>query len=146
MELVGTRLQVSDIAESLDFFCHKLGLIELGRRELDPGASILILLTTPEEFGRAREGDAAVLELAWRRDGGPVNARDRGHVAFQIEDLYTLCHHLVHAGVDLDRPPRDGRRARVHSPDGHAIELRQQGEPREPMEPWISMPDRVAPA
>jgi lactoylglutathione lyase len=42
-------------------------------------------------------------------------------------------------GVTINRPPREGRMAFVKSPDNISIELLQQGENLELMEPWKSM-------
>jgi lactoylglutathione lyase len=145
MELLRARLHITDIDESLDFFCDKLGLVEVGRAEVGNGRSMLIYLAAPEEAERAKENDAPLLELAWNgASGQPGAARDPGHVAYQVEDIYWLCQYLLHKGVTIVRPPRDGRMARVRSPDGHCIELRQQGNRREPMEPWVSMEDSDA--
>jgi len=142
MELLRTRLHITDIDESLAFFRDLLGLVEIGRRELDAGHARLILLATPEQAGRARDNDAPLLELFWQGEAGESDGcPGAGQVTYQVEDLYWLCHFLMHRGVTIERPPRDGRMARVRSPDGHLIELRQQGNPREPMEPWMGMAD-----
>lgn len=142
MELLRARLPIANPDASLDFFCDKIGLIEIGRSEADDGLSMLIVLAAPEDAEGARLNDAPALELVWQRDGHLDSAGvERGHVAFQIEDLYWLCHYLQNNGVTIQRPPRDGRMARVQSPDGHIVELWQQGNPREPAEPWIYMED-----
>ena len=143
MELLRARLRITNPDASLDFFLDKIGLIEIGRSEAEDGRSMLIFLAAPEEVERARQNDAPVLELAWDRER-PVGGAgfERGHVAYQVEDLYWLCHYLLHHGIVFRRPPRDGRMARVQSPDGHIVELRQQGNPREPAEPWIYMEDK----
>lgn len=142
MELLRARLRITNLDESLDFFRDMIGLVEIGRSEADEGRSMLIFLAAPEEAERARWNDAPLLELAWHRDGPDRGASiERGHVAYQVEDLYWLCHYLLHNGITMHRPPRDGRMARVQSPDGHIVELWQQGNPREPAEPWIFMED-----
>ena len=143
MELLRARLRITNLDASLDFFRNKIGLVEMGRSEVEDGRSMLIFLAAPEDVERARENDAPVLELAWHADGSAGGAGlERGHVAYQVEDLYWLCHYLLHNGITFRRPPRDGRMARVQSPEGHIIELRQQGNPREPTEPWIYMEDK----
>ncbi len=142
MELLRARLRITNIEASLDFFRNKIGLVEIGRSESGDGRSMLIYLAAPEEVEPARENDAPLLELAWHRDAlAGDGGVERGHVTYQVEDLYWLCHYLLHRGITFRRPPRDGRMARVQSPDGHIIELRQQGNPREPSEPWICMED-----
>lgn len=142
MELLRARLRIANLDESLDFFRNMIGLVEIGRSESGKGQGVLIFLAAPEEAERARWNDAPLLELAWDQGAAGDGARiERGHVAYQVEDLYWLCHFLLHNGVTMHRPPRDGRMARVQSPDGHIVELRQQGNPREPAEPWIFMED-----
>lgn len=142
MELLRARLRITNLEESLDFFRNMIGLVEIGRSEAGDGRSALIFLAAPEEAERARWNDAPLLELAWGRDAADDGAGiERGHVAYQVEDLYWLCHYLLHNGITMLRPPRDGRMARVQSPDGHVVELRQQGNPREAAEPWIFMED-----
>ena len=65
-----------------------------------------------------------------------------GHLAYAVEDIYTLCQRLQDSGVTILRPPRDGRMAFVKSPDGHSIELLQDGEALPIQEPWASMPSQ----
>lgn len=142
MELLRARLRITNLDESLEFFRDRIGLVEIGRSEAGDGGSTLIFLAAREEAERARWNDAPVLELAWHRDGQGGGADvECGHVAYQVEDLYWLCHYLLHNGVTIHRPPRDGRMARVQAPDGHIVDLWQQGNPREPAEPWICMED-----
>lgn len=142
MELLRVRLQISDIDASVEFFRDRIGLVEIGRSEVEEGRGTLIFLAAPEEAERARFGDAPLLELIRERDGQTFGTGvERGHIAYQVEDLYWLCHYLLHHGITIQRPPRDGRMARVQSPDGHVIDLWQQGNPREPAEPWVCMDD-----
>lgn len=142
MELLRARLQITDIDDSLDFFRDKLGLVEITRMEANNERVTRIFLAAPEEAERAKADDAPLLELFCERDkAGGTPGFCEGYVAYRVEDLYWLCHYLVNQGITIDRPPRDGRMALVRSPDGHLIELRQQGNPREPMEPWVSMRD-----
>lgn len=140
MELLRVRLRITNVDESLDFFRDRIGLVEIGRSEAEDGRSTLIFLAAPEEAERAKWNDGPVLELAWDRDGHGSGI-ERGHIAYQVEDLYWLCHYLLHKGITIHRPPRDGRMARVQAPDGHTVDLWQQGNPREPAEPWICMED-----
>lgn len=143
MELLRVRLRITNFEASLDFFRDKIGLVEIGRSGAGQGRSMLVFLAAPEEVERARDNDAPVLELAWHGGGEAGDTGvERGHVAYQVEDLYWLCHYLLHHGITFCRPPRDGRMARVQSPDGHIVELRQLGDPREPAEPWIYMEDK----
>ncbi|MCA3042565.1 MAG: lactoylglutathione lyase, partial [Rhodocyclaceae bacterium] len=68
-------------------------------------------------------------------------ARNFGHVAYAVEDIYATCQKLMDAGVVINRPPRDGRMAFVRSPDNISIELLQAGPALPPQDPWVSMPN-----
>ena len=70
-------------------------------------------------------------------DGG----RNFGHLAYQVENIYDLCQHLMDNGVTINRPPRDGYMAFVRSPDNISVELLQADGPLPPQEPWASMPN-----
>lgn len=140
MQFLHTMLRITDIDESLDFFCNKLGLVEVNRMEVEKGRFTLIFLAAPEDVEHAKEEDAPLIELTWNWDPEELDGgRNFGHLAYRVEDIYWLCNHLMQNGVTINRPPRDGRMAFVRSPDGHSIELLQQGNAREPMEPWTSM-------
>jgi lactoylglutathione lyase len=135
MRYLHTMLRVRDLDRALHFFCDVLGLVELRRRESERGRFTLVFL------GTGAEGDPAQVELTWNWDSEPPfeSSRYFGHLAYQVDDIYETCAHIMSAGVTINRPPRDGRMAFVKSPDGHSIELLQAGEALEPREPWISM-------
>jgi len=137
-----TMVRVRDLEESLDFYCHKLGLVEVRRVERPEGRYTLVFLAAPEDVARARETRAPLLELTYNWDPEDyTTGRAFGHLAFEVEDIYALCRRLMDAGVTINRPPRDGRMAFIRSPDGISIELLQRGEPLPPEEPWVSMPN-----
>ena len=135
MKYLHTMVRVSDLDESLDFYCNKLGLKEIQRKESEQGRFTLVFL--------AAEGDEqAQIELTWNWDPETYNGgRNFGHIAYQVPDIYALCQHLMDQGVTINRPPRDGRMAVIRSPDNISIELLQAGEPLPPQEPWQSMPN-----
>jgi lactoylglutathione lyase len=134
MKYLHTMVRVSNLEESLDFYCRKLGLRELRRMDNPGGRFTLVFL--------AAEGDAAALELTYNWDPEQyTGGRNFGHVAYQVEDIYATCQRLRDAGVTINRPPRDGRMAFVRSPDGISIELLQAGAALPPREPWASMPN-----
>ena len=138
MRFLHTMIRVRDLAAALDFFCGKLGLVELRRKEHEPGRFTLVFL------GTGAPGDAAELELTYNWDQQePYSAgRNFGHVAFAVDDIYATCQRLVDGGVAVLRPPRDGRMAFVRSPDLISVELLQRGEALPPAEPWCSMPNQ----
>ena len=140
MQYLHTMVRVSDLDESLDFYCNKLGLREISRKESDKGRFTLVFLAAPEDEQRAREERAPLVELTWNWDPEQyTGGRNFGHLAYRVEDIYATCQRLADAGVTIKRPPRDGHMAFVRSPDGISIELLQRGEALPPREPWASM-------
>jgi lactoylglutathione lyase len=134
MKYLHTMVRVTDLDESLDFYCNKLGLIELKRYESSAGRFTLVYLAAPGD-------EDAQLELTWNWDPEVYSGgRNFGHLAYAVEDIYGLCQKLMDAGVTINRPPRDGHMAFVRSPDGISIELLQKGEALPAQEPWASMP------
>jgi len=133
MKYLHTMVRVTDLEESLDFYCNKLGLLELRRKEVPQGQFTLVFLSAPGD-------ESAQLELThnWDPEEYP-GGRNFGHLAYAVEDIYETCQSLLDAGVTINRPPRDGYMAFVRSPDGISIELLQNGEPLPPREPWSSM-------
>lgn len=140
MQYLHTMLRISDIDESLDFFCNKLGLVEVSRMDNEQGRFTLIFLAAPEDVERAKRDKAPMVELTWNWDPEELDGgRNFGHLAYQVEDIHDLCQRLMDKGVTINRPPRDGRMAFIRSPDGHSVELLQKGEALPPKEPWASM-------
>jgi lactoylglutathione lyase len=140
MRYLHTMIRVSDLEESLDFYCNKLGLVEVRRRDSEAGRYTLVFLTAPEDRGRAMSEDSPLLELTYNWDPGDYSGgRNFGHLAFQVRNIYALCQRLMDQGVTINRPPRDGRMAFIRSPDGISIELLQKGDALDPKEPWASM-------
>jgi lactoylglutathione lyase len=135
MKYLHTMVRVSDIDESLDFYCNKLGLVELRRFDNDKGRFTLVFLAAPGD-------EDAQVELTYNWDPEEYGeGRNFGHLAYRVDDIYALCHKLMDAGVSINRPPRDGHMAFVRSPDNISIELLQKGDPLPPKEPWASMPN-----
>jgi lactoylglutathione lyase len=133
-------IRVSDLDESLDFYCNKLGLVEHRRRESEAGRYTLVFLVAPGDRDRAAALESPLIELTYNWDPEEYHGgRNFGHLAFETDDIYALCERLVTAGMTINRPPRDGRMAFIRSPDGISIELLQRGEALEPKEPWASM-------
>ncbi|KAB7623917.1 VOC family protein [Alkalilimnicola sp. S0819] len=140
MQYLHTMVRVSDLEQSLAFYCDTLGLVEVSRKEVEAGRFTLVFLAAPDDLARAREEGAPMVELTWNWDPEEYDGgRNFGHLAYRVADIYALCERLRAAGVTINRPPRDGRMAFVRSPDGISIELLQQGEPLPPQEPWASM-------
>lgn len=135
MKYLHTMVRVSDLDASLDFYCNKLGLVELRRRDSEAGRYTLVFLAAPGD-------ERAQVELTFNWDPEEYgSARNFGHLAYEVEDIYATCQRLMDGGVVINRPPRDGRMAFVRSPDRISIELLQKGEALPPREPWASMPN-----
>jgi lactoylglutathione lyase len=147
MRYLHTMLRVRNLDAALDFYCDKLGLQEVRRREDDKGRFTLVFLAAPGDadavaVSKAKGRDAPLVELTFNWDSEDYGeARFFGHLAYEVEDIYALCERLMQAGVTISRPPRDGAMAFVRSPDKHSIELLQKGNPLPPREPWASMPN-----
>ena len=140
MKYLHTMIRVTNVDESLDFYCNKLGLVEIRRKEVPEGRFTLIFLAAPEDENTAIETRSPEIELTYNWD--PENydkGRNFGHLAFSVKNIYETCQKLMDAGVTINRPPREGRMAFVKSPDNISIELLQQGENLEISEPWSSM-------
>ena len=131
-------VRISSVEDSLDFYCDKLGLIELRRYDDDKGRYTNIFLAAPGN-------EDAMVELTHNWDPEEyAGGRNFGHLAYGTENIYALCQQLMDNGVTINRPPRDGRMAFVLSPDNISIELLQQGGALAPAEPWFSMPNTGA--
>jgi lactoylglutathione lyase len=130
-----TMVRVGDLPAAIDFYCNKLGLVELRRRDSQQGRFTLVFLAAPGD-------ESAQVELTHNWDPEELGSgRNFGHLAYQVDDIYATCQRLLDAGVTINRPPRDGYMAFIRSPDNVSIELLQKGEARAPAEPWKSMPN-----
>jgi lactoylglutathione lyase len=126
-------VRVTDIEASLDFYCSKLGMVETRRYESEQGRFTLIFVAPPGQ-------EDAPVELTYNWDLEEYEeGRNFGHLAYQVENIYDFCQHLMNQGVTINRPPRDGRMAFIRSPDNISIELLQAGEALPKQEPWASM-------
>ena len=144
MEYLHTMIRIRDIDESLDFFCNKLGMVEISRKESEGGRFTLIFLAAKSDANTAAKTKSPLLELTynWPEDDGSTeqydSGRNFGHLAYRVDNIYETCQKLMDSGVVINRPPRDGHMAFVKSPDGISIELLQKGDALEPAEPWVS--------
>ena len=134
MKYLHTMIRVSDIEESLNFYCNQLGLKEVKRYDSDQDRFTLIFLVAPED-------ESAQIELTYNWDGDNLGdgSRNFGHLAYSVDNIYETCTLLLKSGVIINRPPRDGYMAFIRSPDNISVELLQKGEALSPQEPWLSM-------
>ncbi len=140
MRYLHTMVRVTNIDQSLDFYCKKLGMKEVRRVDNEAGRFTLVFLAGPDDEARGRAERAPLLELTYNWDPEAyAGGRNFGHLAFEVDDIYAFCDRLMKAGVTINRPPRDGRMAFVRSPDNISLELLQKGEAKPKAEPWASM-------
>lgn len=147
MRYLHTMLRVRDLDAALDFFVNKLGMQESRRIVEEKGRYTLVFLVAPDDVERSSDvkraigRDAPLIELTWNWDEKDCGeARQFGHLAYEVDDIYALCSKLRERGVTINRPPRDGHMAFVRTPDNISIELLQDGH-LPPAEPWASMPN-----
>ena len=135
MKYLHTMIRISNIEESLNFYCKGLGLKETRRKEDEKGRYTLIFLAAPND-------EKVEIELTYNWDGDDlgIGSRNFGHLAYRVENIYETCERLKDMGVTINRPPRDGHMAFVRSPDNISIEILQEGYLK-PKEPWASMPN-----
>jgi lactoylglutathione lyase len=135
MKYLHTMVRVTDIEQSLRFYCDALGLHEVRRYEVQQARYTLVFLAAPGD-------ESAQVELTHNWDPEPYDiGRAFGHLAYEVDDIYATCRRLQEHGVTINRPPRDGRMAFVRSPDNISVELLQKGNAKPAEEPWASMPN-----
>ena len=140
MQFLHTMIRASHLDNTLDFFCNKLGLVEVNRYDSDAGRFTLVFLAAPADVERAHKDQAPLVEITYNWDPETYDSgRNFGHLAYRVDDIYGTCEHLMAQGVVINRPPRDGRMAFIRSPDGISIELLQAGDALPAAEPWASM-------
>ena len=140
MRYLHTMVRARDLDATLDFYCDKLGLVEITRYESEQGRFTLVFLAAPDDVEMARERKAPMVEITWNWDPEDYDGgRNFGHLAYRVENIYEHCQRLMDGGVVINRPPRDGHMAFIRSPDGISIELLQEGDSLPPQEPWASM-------
>lgn len=134
MKYLHAMIRVHDLDATSRFFSEGLGLMQTRRIENQAGRFTLVYFGAPQN-------PEVEIELThnWGSAEDYGNARNFGHLAFEVDDIYATCAHLQALGVTINRPPRDGRMAFVRSPDLISIELLQKGKALAPAEPWASM-------
>ena len=133
MKYLHAMVRVRDLDASMRFFRDGLGSVETRRHDYPQGRFTLVYLGAPEN-------PESEIELTYNYDDEDYgSARNFGHLAFAVDDIYATCAHLQVQGITINRPPRDGRMAFVRSPDLISIELLQKGEALPSCEPWVSM-------
>jgi lactoylglutathione lyase len=140
MRYLHTMIRISNVEQSLDFFCNKLGMTEVRRHESEQGRFTLIFLAANEDKQTGIDRKAPLVELTYNWDPEEyTGGRNFGHLAYEVDNIYETCQSLMDKGVTINRPPRDGNMAFIRTPDGISIELLQKGPALPKAEPWASM-------
>ena len=135
MRYLHTMVRVSNLENSLDFYCNKLGLKEVKRVDHEAGRFTLV-------FVAAEGQEDCAIELTHNWDPEQYSGgRNFGHVAYEVDDIYAACQRFIDLGYTISRPPRDGHMAFIRSPDLISVELLQRGQSLAPREPWTTMPN-----
>ena len=136
MKYLHAMLRVHDLDKTSRFLTEGLGLVQTRRMDSEAGKFTLVYFAAPGNPDVEIE-----LTLNWDSEEDYGSARNFGHLAFEVDDIYALCAHLQSMGITINRPPRDGRMAFVRTPDLISIELLQKGGALPVAEPWTSMPN-----
>jgi len=145
MQYLHSMVRIKDIDKSLEFYCNKLGMVEVNRIENKDAKFTLIFLAAKDDAENAKKNKSPLLELTynWPDENGNTEdytvGRNFGHLAFRVDNIYQTCKNLMEQGVTINRPPKDGYMAFIKSPDNISIELLQKGEPLPKEEPWSTM-------
>ena len=102
MRFLHAMVRVRDLGASLAFFRDALGLVETRRRDYPQGRFTLLYLAAPASPG-------AEVELTYNYDDEDYgSARNFGHLAFEVDDIY--CRVRAAAGARRGHQPTAPRR------------------------------------
>ena len=143
MRYLHTMVRVTDLEASLEFYVNVLGMTEIKRVDYASGRFTLIFLAASGDSKKEKNIDSPLIELTYNWDKEELGSgRNFGHLAFRVDDIYETCQKIIVSGLEINRPPRDGRMAFIKSPDNISIELLQAGAALPKKEPWVSMPNK----
>ncbi len=116
MRYLHTMIRVADLDAALDFFLHKMDMVEVRRTESEKGRFTLVFIAAMEDVARAAATFTPLIELTYNWDKEDYSGgRNFGHLAYEVDDIYAYCEKLAKAGVVINRPPR-----RTHGLHPHA--------------------------
>jgi len=132
MRYLHTMLRVRDLNAALDFYCNKLGLKEVRRRDDDKGRYTNVFLAAPDDpvsGGTDTGRGAPMVELTHNWGHEPYEMGSGfGHLAVGVPDVTGMCAEVTKAGGKVTRAPGPVKFgttviAFVEDPDGYKIEL-----------------------
>ena len=115
--------RISNLEQTLDFYCHKLGLREVFRleREGEPSPWIVYIQVTHNQFLELFPGSQGAIPS---RNGTGYN-----HFCMVVDDLQATLHEFAGRGLAVSGKPQLGLDNNwqywFNDPDGNAIELMQ---------------------
>ena len=96
MKYLHTMVRARDLDETLDFYCDKLGLVEVRRYDSEAGRFTLVFLAAPDDVEAAETNSAPLVEITWNWDPEAYDGgRNFGHLAYRVDDIYALCQQLM---------------------------------------------------
>ena len=117
-----TRMRVSDLEKTVNFYQNVFGL-EVTRRHESPRGSKLVFLAVPNSDEE--------IELTYFPGSGPVEVQeDLMHLAFEVEDMNTFADHIKSVGYEFSDGPTESSSgstfAFVDAPEGYEVEVIQK--------------------
>jgi lactoylglutathione lyase len=123
MRLLHTMIRVANLDESIDFYCNKLGMKLLRRKDFPSGEFTLAFV------GYGDERDHTVVELTYNWGVSKYEIGTAfGHLAIGVDDIHATCAALKGKGVKVTREPGPMKHggatiAFIEDPTGYKIEL-----------------------
>ena len=114
-----TRMRVSDLEKTVNFYQKVFGL-EVTRRHESPRGSKLVFLAVPNSDEE--------IELTYFPGSGPVEVQeDLMHLAFEVEDMNAFADHIKSVGYEFSDGPTVSSSgstfAFVDAPEGYEVEI-----------------------
>ncbi|MGE9293355.1 VOC family protein [Ruficoccus sp. ZRK36] len=118
-----TRIRVSDLDKSIDWYCKTCGFEVLKRTDKSPSGNQLVHMQIP--------GSAHKLELTYSPDYKVEVPEDLVHTCIRVDDVVAHCQMLEDAGIEVwpgdwkekFTPDNDHKMAFITDPDGYEVEI-----------------------
>ena len=123
-KLLHTRVRVSDLDQSIDWYCKHLGFEVKSRTDKSPAGNHVAHLELP--------GNEHTIEFTWSADYELKVPEDLMHFAIAVPDLIAYCDKLEKDGIEIwpgdwrETFPQGRKMAFIDDPDGYEIELLEE--------------------
>ena len=120
-KLLHTRVRVSDLEQSIQWYCDNLGFTVKSRNDKSPAGNRIVHLELP--------GNEHTLEFTWSPDFRLQVQEDLLHFAIGVPDLTAFCAELEEKGLEIwpddwrDKFAAGNKMAFLTDPDNYEIEL-----------------------